>query len=564
MKSLLGKLIGKNTKTHAADLSWLDDLAKLDDITAIENSTQKLKDCFANDSINAADRLRMLLATDTENRQRVLKITRQFVDFENMRPELETHTADTMYFYHRQIFIGYRSFVDCFLDANGDILFTYNRLPVILGRALQAAYAMTRWRYYRQQSAADTTWSEIFGLYRILEQESLLDLTVPLYHDEPDIHLAASFVQACMLDSLGSSSLSKEQVERTTLLLEKLIPWSNISKHYNENRHLFYVDLSADRGAKRIRMLDAHPDFRYWDTDQLSARIDADIQALDRDLPHDLEKIGSNSELLEIFTLLRSEWSRNGYKRQRRSEERRKVIKRVIVSYGFQDVCDQLKNISHSLYKAPLKQSETSLDDRLMNHNSVRTAPSIVYEDLTRQRWMISDESNSGYGVIFSDELPTEIKLGKLLGLVVEDQPKRLIIGHVKSINKAAKADNHLGIKIISREANWAQLSHASLKTENSENANGLSNQILKFAAIYLPVEPGLLNWPSLILPRIEYVEHGIYQLFQQNHASMVQLGAPIETKDDWIEVRINNPERKSDQRAMASSPVTDSATVEY
>ena len=544
MKSLLGKLIGKNTKTNAADLSWLNDLTKLDDITAIENSTRKLKDCFTDDAINEADRLRMLLATDTENRQRVLKITRQFVDFENIRPELENHIASTMYFYHRQIFVGYRSFIDRFLDTGGDIIFTYNRLPVILGRALKAAYSMARWRYYRQQSVADMTWSEIFDLYRILEQESLLDITVNLYKDEAETHLAASFIQACMLDSLSSSSLSKQKVEKTALLLEKLIPWSQVSKHYDEHKHLFYVDLTQDQGAKRIRLFEPHTSCRYWGIEQLSARIDADIEALDRDLPHDLESIGSSSELLEILTLLRLEWSRHAYTRQRRSEERQKVIKHVIVSYGFQDVCNQLKSATKNLYLAPQEQSENSLDDRMAIHNRIRTAPSVLYENLTKERWMISDESSSGYGVIFSDEPPSTLKLGKLVGLAVEDQPERLIIGNIRSINKPAKGDNHIGIKILGRQATWVQLCHAGLKTENSSGIDDASDQVLKFPAIFLSAEPDHSDSPTFLLPRIEYLEHGIYQLFLQSQKSLVQLGSPIESRDDWIQVRINYLER--------------------
>lgn len=544
MKSLLRKLIGKNTRTNAADLSWLDNLSRLDDISAIENSTRKLKDCLNDEAINEADRLRLLLATDTENRKRLLKITRQFVGFENLRPELENHISSTMYFYHRQIFVGYRSFIDRFLDAGGDIIFTYNRLPVILGRGLKAAYSMARWRYYRQQSVADMTWSEIFDLYRILEQESLLDLTVNLYKDETETHLAASFVQACMLDSLSNSSLTKLQVEKTAMLLEKLIPWSQVSKHYDEHKHLFYVDLTQDQGAKRIRLFEPHPGCRYWDTEQLSARIDADIKALDRDLPHDLESIGSGDELLEILTLLRSEWSRHAYTRQRRSEERQKVIKHVMVSYGFQDVCNQLKSATKNLYLAPQQQSEHNLDDRMANHNRIRTTPSVLYEDLTRERWMISDESSSGYGVIFSDEPPPTLKLGKLVGLVVEGQPERLIIGNIRSINKPANSDNHIGIKIIGRQATWIQLGHASHKTEIFNGTNTAPDKGLKFAAIFLSAEPGRSDCPTFILPRIEYLEHGTYQLFLQNQKSLVQLGSPIESRDDWVQVRINYLER--------------------
>src|SRR5690606_34567273 len=115
-------------------------------------------------------------------------------------------------------------------------------LPLVLGRALLASYAMAKWRYYRQQPAAGMTWSEIFDIYKILEQESLLDLTVPLYRGELDSHLAASFIQACMLDSLGQSGLSKIQIERTALLLEKWIPWTKITKHYDQQKHLYYID----------------------------------------------------------------------------------------------------------------------------------------------------------------------------------------------------------------------------------------------------------------------------------------------------------------------------------
>jgi hypothetical protein len=544
MKSLLDKLIGRQPAARAADLSWLTELNQLEEMTAIEISTQKLKACLDDDGISASEHLKFALAVDMENRQRTLKIRRQFVDYENLRPELEERTVNTMYFYLRQIFITYRSMIDRFLDANGDIIFTYNRLPIVLGRALEAAYAMTRWRYYRQQSAPDMTWPEIYGLFRILEQESLLDLTAPLYPEEPEVHLAASFVQACMLDSLGNSSLSKQQIDKVALLLQKLIPWSNVSKHYDEQRHLFYIDLSGNHGARRIRMQKPRPDFRYWDTDSLSARVDAAIQALDRNLPHDLENIGSNSDLLETLTLLQSEWSRTGYTRQRRAEERRKVIKQAVVSYGFQNVCNQLKDTLRSLYKAPLQESGHSLDDKLVNHNSIRTAPSILYRDISRERWMISDESNGGYGVIFSDELPPTLKLGKLVGLVVEGLPDHLIIGNIKSINKPAKGDNHIGIKIIGRQATWVQLSHASYRTEISSDTDTIPESGRKFSAIFLSAEQGRSDYPTLLLPRVEYLEHGSYQLLLQNQKSMVQLGALIESRDDWVQVRSNYPDQ--------------------
>jgi hypothetical protein len=545
MKSLLGKLIGKGTNAPASiDLKWLDELEKVDELAAIESSMRKLKSYFAEESVNEAERLRALLAIDQENRYRLNKITRQFVELENMRPELENKISETMYFYHRQIFIGYRSLTKRFLETADDIIFTYNRLPLVLGRALQAAYSMAKWRYYLQQPVAGMTWSEIFEIYKILEEESLLDLTVPLYRGELDSHLAASFVQACMLDSLGQSGLNKLQVERASLLLKKWIPWTKITKHYDQQRHLYYIDLLKGHGSKRIRLFEPTPNCRYWDTDQLSTKVDSAIEALDKDLPHDLDEIGNSGALLEILTILRSEWSRSAYKRQRRSEERQKVIKSVIVTYGFHDICEYLKKITLDRSPSSLERDE-SLDERLRRHTVIRTAPKVLYEDLTKERWMISDESSSGYGVIVSTELPAAIKLGKLVGMVVEDQRHKFIIGTLRSIKKLANGQHHIGIKIISKQASWMLMSHADLKLEKqgdySGNTHQDSSRLLEFSCMYLPEEPELSNWPSLLLPRMEFTENGLYQANRNYKKSIIQIETSIEGKDDWV--RVSYPE---------------------
>ncbi|PKO25564.1 MAG: hypothetical protein CVU35_03395 [Betaproteobacteria bacterium HGW-Betaproteobacteria-8] len=542
MKSLLGKLIGKNSNSPAKlDLAWLNELTKVEGISAIEASTQKLKDYLADDSLSAADRLRAQLATDKENRPRVIRITRQFVELQNMRPEIENRTATTMYFYHRQVFVGYRSFIKRFLEISDDVIFTYNRLPLVLGRALQAAYAMTRWRHYSQQSVADMTWSEIFEIFSILEQESLLDLTVNLYQGEPDSHLAACFVQACMLDNLGSSSLSKQQIEKVAMLLEKFIPWSKISRHYDEHKHLYYVDLSKDSGAKRARRFEPAASCRYWDTDQLSAKIESAIEAMDRDLPHDLNTIGDSADVLELLVLMRSEWSRTGYIRQRRSEERKRVIKQVTVSYSFPEIAHRLKSLTQN----PLGDTvgdEQNLNNRLQEHHKVMTTAADLHEEMAKERWMISDESSSGYGVIFSEDLSSAVKLGKLVGLVVDGQPQHLIIGSIRSINKPVNGENHIGIKIISKQASWLQLSHADTKPGKLKTDNINTDQLPGFSGMYLPAEQGLSNWPSLLLPRIEYIENGVYILSQHNNTSLTQLESLIESNDDWVQVRINYP----------------------
>lgn len=548
MKSFLGKLIGKSSSTPPSiDLTWLDQLENVDQLTAIENSTRRLKEYFADESLNDAGRLRAQLTIDQENRYRLNKITQQFIDLQNIRPELETKISEVMYYYHRQIFVGYRGLAIRFFETADDIIFTYNRLPLVLGRALSAAYSMAKWRYYLQQPIPGMAWTEIFEIYKILEQESLLDVILPLYRGEADSHLGASFVQACMMGSLAQSGLNKGQVERVSKLLEKWIQWTKITKNFDENKHLFYIDLSKDHGAKRIRLFEPTVNCRYWDTEQLSVKIDSAIEALDNELPHDLESIGNNGDLLEILTVLRSEWSRIAYKRQRRTENRQKVIKSITVIDGFQGICDRLKKLGQKQARNSFAV-ETNLDDRLMNHTVLISAPSILYEDLTRERWMISDESSSGYGVIVGNELPETIKMGTLVGMIVENQRQQLIIGNIQSIKKLSSGQHHIGIKIISKQADWVQLTHADPKLiKQMANRNPLRDagqepgKFQIFSGMYLPIEPGLSNGPSLLLPRIEFNENGIYQISQQHNKSIIQLGSAIEGKDDWV--RVSYPE---------------------
>lgn len=548
MKSFFNKLLGKGgTSSAPIDLRWLDELDGIDDISAIELSTRKLKSYFVDGAASEVERLRALLAIDQENRYRLTKAIRQYTNLQNMRPELENRLLEILYYYQRQVFVGYRNLTKQFFASDEDIIFTYNHLPLVIGRALHAAYAMARYRYYRQQSIADMAWSEIFELFSLLERESLLELTIPLYRGEADYHLGAAFAQACMLDNLSQSGLPKQQVYKISMLLEKWLPWVRISKHYDAQKHLYYVDLSKDHGARRIRLFEPSASCRYWDTEQLSAKIEAAIEALDQDLPHNLEDIGDSVELLEILTLLRAEWSRTAYKRQRRAEDRQKVVKSARIAYGLDDICTHIKNMAHSRIKDAIDAS--SLDDRLRRHTVIKTAPNVLFGSLTQERWMISDESNSGYGVIVSDALNPAVKLGKLVGMIVEGRPQQLTIGNIRSIKKLASGQHHIGIKIIARQGQWVQLSHTKPRIQKQGADFGLTNggwqtnttDLLGFPGIYLPIEPGLSNWPSLLLPRAEFTENSAYQLTNQDKKTILHLEAAIDSKDDWV--RVNYPE---------------------
>ncbi|CAG0964427.1 hypothetical protein MTYP_00909 [Methylophilaceae bacterium] len=545
MKAILSKLIGINDSApQKLDLAWVEELDKLDDLAALETSTSMLKRYFNDDKTGEAEKLRALLAIDQQNRYRLKKTTQHFVGFQNIRPDLEARISDTVYYYLRQIFVCYRNLIQNFFHDPDDLVFNYKQLHIVIGRALHAAYSMTIWRYYNRQSVADMAWSEIFSLYRILEQESMLNMHIPLYKGEAEEHLAASFVQSCMQGSLGQSGLTRQQIEASTQILRKWLPWVSITKHYDEKKHMFYVDLSKDQPAKRIRSFSPTNDCRYWETDQLTAKIDAAIEAMDNGLPHDLENLADKTSLLELLLQLRSEWSRTGYRRERRAETRKRVIKSAAVIYDLQQIFERVR----SMTAQNIQPSVISLEERLQNHRIGRAEPTVLYKDLAHERWMISDESASGYGVVVNNALDPAVKLGKLVGISIKDNAQGLCIGTVRSIKNLANDRHHLGIKLLSRNPSWLQVSHVKLGPPDQPPGDDLPaspqailSRLLAFPALYLPSEPGLSDTPSLILPRIEFTEHSIYQINQGGKRSTIRLESGIEGKDDWI--RVSYPE---------------------
>jgi len=541
MKSLFEKLRPKQAKDKSAiNLDWLAELDGVDDLTALEKTTLFLSSFISTESSPEANnsRLEALFIIDERNYQRIEKVFAQYIKFDNLRPELDQRISETIYYYYRQLFLNYYKHVEAMLEVTDTLRLHYQAFPLALGRALHAAFAMISLRYYSRQPTSNAAWLQVFKLYRIAEQEALADAPLKIYTNLNPLTPSTMLVHGSMLDTVNKSNMNRHQIELVANIIKTLAPEIKVSQTYNDKRHLYFVDMTFDKGAQRVRQTQLTSACRFWETDELPIKIDLFIhyikskKSLD---PFALGSIATNPHLLEMLSYLQSEWSRTESRRQRRKEDRKSTNRVAAVSYGIEAVTNQLKQILNK--RLPTGKS---FEERLSSHSIDHRNHNVFLPYATGERWIVIDESNKGLGAEVSKEQCMSIKPDKLASAIFTEPNDIEIIGVIRSVIELTLHRRHVGIEILSKKASLVQI--LKLEADNSTPADDtirLTETILGVSGLYLPAEEGLSESPSIIMPRINFLENTTYQISSANKKVIVRMGAALEQKDDWARINI-------------------------
>lgn len=544
MKSLFEKLrIKQPSDKSAINLGWLTELNNVDDLTALEKTTSFLSNF--NHEASSEKTLQALSTIDAANYPRIEKVFVQYIRFDNLRFDLDERIAETIYYYYRQLYLNYHRQLEAMLSLNDKSKLHAQDIPIVTARALHAAACMVKQRYISRQPTSNAAWLQIFQLLKIGEQEALLDLPIKIYENSELTTLDAMFVHSCMLDSINKSNMNRQQIELAAGLIKKLAPTVTTARSYIEKKHLYFIDLNLDKGAQRVNksLLNAH--CRFWETDELSIKIDLVIHCIKTKKPLEpfaLGEMASNPHLLEILTHLQSEWSRAEARRQRRKENRKSTSKVATVSWGIEAVTSQIKQVSSKKIT-----SGKSFEERLALHSVGGFTPTILSLYATGDRWIISDESSKGLGAEVTKEHSMSVKPDKLAAVIFNDHADKHIIGVVRSVVELTQNKRHVGMEIMSKNAILVQVIKVdSQPTEISDNPLLIAENILGVSGLFLPAEPGLSDVPSIIVPRMSFVENSTYQINTMDKKIVVHLGAAIEQKDDWARVNITRARPQS------------------
>jgi hypothetical protein len=371
-----------------------------------------------------------------------------------------------------------------------------------------------------------------------------------LFPLNPGTTLSAFVVQLCMLGELQQANIQKYHVEITARLLRAWLSRAHVSTKYTTEQYLFYIDLERDFPAKRMRNFEPNEDCRYWELDDFEKQLNVAITVTDRgEMPESLlfSKIDSVKKLNETLNILHAEWKRQEYVRQRRREQRQATSKTATVKAGIADICDQVLQSNQIKNGLKMSRSGKSLDELLRGHTVLKEASkNFTINSGSLDSWIITDESEHGFGARVNKYANILARPDKLIGMVIDDEVGKVVVGMIKGIKPTQGNQLKVGIEVLSHVPIWVQLQQAKENssfmdtvTEINASHRGSPIDIGLFSGIYLPIEAGLSEISSLILPKINYRPNSKYIIHIEGKHKRGVLGNPIESRDDWVKVAI-------------------------
>ena len=354
-----------------------------------------------------------------------------------------------------------------------------------------------------------------------------------------------------MLGSLESLSFKRQQIDIVSKLLTKWAAKIAVESLFDDKKHLFYVDSVVNVPAKRIRNFTPSDSCRYWCFDSINSKIELCISAIEFNISPRQLALGEfiNSKyFLPTLELLRTEWSRAEYKRQRRSEERTKTSKTAMTTYGYEDTCTQIKQYENLQVQRGEKtyKGEKSFDERLSSHNIVkgRSEPNIIYVDLGAGYSNIVDESGKGIGMRVNKQA-NEVSLGMMVGVSVKEPKYSMSVGVIRSIKPVAGNELHIGIEVLSRAAFCVEVKNTTMnvgKVRNIiDNVNDISanfsSSTTNFTCLYVAEEYGISLQESLIVPRLQFNKNDTFKVNILGTDVHVRFTETLERHEDWIRV---------------------------
>ncbi|MES2500819.1 MAG: hypothetical protein V4570_09790 [Pseudomonadota bacterium] len=551
MKNIIGQFFGRvNSKKLNTQFSWLDDLAEMEDIAALKFSHQQLAVIIAqmqtDETMDYGALLGLIIALEELNFSRLEKISIQFVQVENLKPELEINISETCYNYCRQSYIAHLKIIEKVINPNKFKL-EGNMPVIIIARAVIAAMNMMKWRMFTQANPPTKMWIQLYMLYRIASQQLSLNVPIELFKLSPSTTLSAYFVQICMLGQLIQANLNKQEVDIACRVLNNWLTRAHISKNYTPEQYLFYMDMEKDVAAKRMRNFEPNDQCRYWELDDLEKQISIGISVTDRgEIPESLQfaKIDHVKRLNSTLKIMLAEWTKTNYVRQRRKEERNATSKTAKVSAGIVSICNQVSHANQISSGLRLSRDGKSFDERLRGHTVLSQSTGLGLNSGSLDTWIVTDESPHGLGTRVNKYANILARPDKLIGLLMDEDPSQIVIGIIRGVKPTTGNQLKVGIEVMSVHPTWVQLRQLDVNESFPDTVSEIlpTSQITAvetgiFCGIYLPIEAGLSSISTLILPKINYRPNTAYAVNIAGSPKKANLGEPIESRDDWVKV---------------------------
>lgn len=470
------------------------------EISRLSKSLSVLNDAIATFTSEERQELQGLLQTDRNCRKDLEALAGYFINTRRPAHEFEQQVWQTVHTYLQQLELTYASMLQ-----ETEAPRTSKPVQQALLNRLECLALFGEWQHLRYQTLTVFFWRELHAAFQMAESV-------------PPIASGATvcYLRVLMLDSVNRSNMTRSKI---MLLASWLRDWCKelrLSPDYDSARHVFFVDLQVPRGARRIRKLSVGSDSRYWHVDSIIARLERMQQQLaSNELPACFPGRTALPNAKRLVDKLLSEWSRTGYHRERRSEERQSVMKYAQVVHGMLNVCQHVKNRAFA--------------EALLTAD----AAAMAAEEMPESRWVIENESRFGFGTFVYADFNRWLEPGYLIAMDYERNPDLTAVGVVRSIEQRSAHKYSVGIEVLSHTPSYVRLQQLA------GTAEGMAS-LASFSAVFLPEAEERKEPATIILPMPDYTASGIYRLHAQRQEHVLQLAEVIEQQGDWIRVTIN------------------------
>lgn len=569
LSSLLGRKDTQQPKVD--DLSWIDGLPAGNSLVAMETILQKLGalapaltqlepsqlSCDTKTSTQCPRSscnscIRMLTCVYQISKQcnhHLITLEKQYASVQKLSPKIDDLIWDSVHGYYRFLIRAYQACIDDYQAKPETSQLQSQHLCIVIAHLMENLCSMTRWYHMRYQDPPNGHWLQIHKVYRLAEKRNCTGLSLKL-HNGIECSIDARYARALMLDTINFSGMQKSDINRIDEWLNVWMKGIAITPKYHEENHLFYTNLDEDHGARRIRHFQPTDACRYWETDRITEGIPQFRKLLQKGEKHFAFEIVRTSEIDQCLVLLDNlyaEWSRSGYRRQRRREERQATMRQAYVAHGLQGCYQMVKDMENmwSSRKGYARRADESLDERLARHSVLQPATNIALPWLSGESWSIQNESPLGCGAIVPEEIANRLKVGRLVAMVMDDNREQISIGALRSIRSHSNNEWYLGVEVFSRTVSPVMLTNLGFRQGTSipepllAGADPFSMLDETFVALILPENPASgIEKPSIILNIANYIENARLSVTSSDRGNLlIRLTDVVEQKDNWIRV---------------------------
>ncbi len=528
-----------------ATTRWAQNLPVGDALKAQSEILIEVKRFNDENAPQSKERLLILMLLDEKGQHTQAILSRQYLRNPRMSRTVESQLWHAIYHLNWEILRAYHGYLIEYA-RNPAKSRLKAMMPVVTLRALRGFRNVIKWRTIRYLHAGTKSWARLHQLYQLAETQGFHKTRLLAYPDDAqESTCEGEYIHTLMLEQANSGSLYPRQID---LIDNWIAGWRGMLKLegiLDPERHVLAVDMTKDRGARRVRNNNPELSMRYWSTQELLERIrgmQSELHAGTAPARLGLSEYVRVSESLELLDHLSRQWAPLTAREQRRAP--RKPIKKIVeIVHGLPAIITRITesntggNNSPGTSKLGFDEHEELnvygfVTNRTLNHGPYAEAPKERMPDI--ERWVMEDESEYGFGATIEARDKDWLRIGALVALRT-DKASGWLLGVIRRLSRLSEAESSVGIEIMPGKPLdiFFHSQEASAYTVNGVCAGNANTAIsgLLFNDEYAP---------SVIIDPARYQRNAIIEYQAGQERRTVQMADPIDHGDGWIRAGIS------------------------